>query len=71
MLQVIDELESGTAKPIAQDASQASKAPRLKKEQGAIDWSRPRKKSKTRSARLRPWPRAYTFWHRAGGDPCA
>ena len=29
----------------------------------------PRRKSKTRSARLRPWPRAFTFWHRSGANP--
>ena len=40
VLRVVDELAAGTAKPIAQDPGEASKAPRLKKEHGAIDWSR-------------------------------
>ena len=69
VLQVIDALESGTAKPIPQDATQASKAPRLKKEQGAIDWSRPAQEIKNQVRALRPWPRAYTFWHRKDADP--
>ena len=56
---------TGTAKPIPQDATQASKAPRLKKEQGAIDWSRPAQEIKNQVRALRPWPRAFTFWHRA------
>ncbi len=69
VLRVIGELESGTAKPIAQDAGLASKAPRLKKEQGAIDWSRPAQEIKNQVRALRPWPRAFTFWHRSGADP--
>ena len=51
---VIDELESGTAKPIAQDKALASKAPRLKKEQGAIDWS-------LRARNQEPGPRPATL----------
>ena len=69
VLQVVDELEAGTAKPIAQDKSLSSKAPRLKKEQGAINWARPAQEIKNQVRGLRPWPRAYTFWHRSGGEP--
>lgn len=69
VLQVVDELEAGTAKPIAQDKSLASKAPRLRKEQGAIDWSRTPQEIKNQVRGLRPWPRAYTFWHRSEGGP--
>lgn len=69
VLQVIDALEKGTAKPIVQDAGQASKAPRLKKEQGAIDWSRPAEEIKNQVRALRPWPRAFTFWHGDESDP--
>lgn len=68
VLRVIDELETGTAKPIAQDTSLASKAPRLKKEQGAIDWSRPAQEIKNQVRALRPWPRAFTFWQRTGAE---
>ena len=52
-----------------QDKNLASKAPRLKKEQGAIDWSLPAQQIKNRVRALRPWPRAFTFWHRSGGEP--
>lgn len=69
VLAVVDQLQSGTAQSIAQDKSLASKAPRLKKEQGAIDWSRPGSEIKNQIRGLRPWPRAYTFWHRSGGEP--
>ncbi len=69
VLQVIDALEADTTQPIEQDATLASKAPRLKKEQGAIDWTRPAQEIKNQVRALRPWPRAYTFWQRAPGDP--
>ncbi len=69
VLNTIDAQDSGAAKSIPQDASQASKAPRLKKEQGAINWERPAADIKNQVRALRPWPRAYTFWHRTGADP--
>lgn len=69
VLEVIDRLETDTAQSISQDASQASKAPRLKKEQGAIDWSRGCQEIKNQVRALRPWPRAYTFWRRGGAEP--
>jgi methionyl-tRNA formyltransferase len=63
---VVEQLAAGTTQPIHQDAAQASKAPRLKKEQGAIDWSRSAVEIKNLIRAVRPWPRAYTFWNRAG-----
>ncbi len=39
--ETIDRLESGGIQAILQDASLVTKAPRLKKTDGAIDWSRP------------------------------
>jgi methionyl-tRNA formyltransferase len=67
VLRVVGELAAGTARPLDQDAGVASKAPRLKKEEGAIDWSRSALEIKNQVRALRPWPRAYTFWHRADG----
>jgi methionyl-tRNA formyltransferase len=68
VLGVVDELESGTSKPIAQDKTMASKAPRLKKEQGAVDWSRSATEIKNQIRGLRPWPRGNTNWRRSGGE---
>jgi methionyl-tRNA formyltransferase len=69
VLRVIEELASGTAKPQVQDKSQASKAPRLEKEHGAIDWSQPALAIKNQVRALDPWPRAYTQWNRGAGEP--
>jgi methionyl-tRNA formyltransferase len=67
--QVVAQLAACTTKPIEQNAQESSKAPRLRKEEGAIDWSRPAHEIKNRVRALRPWPRAFTFWHRANGAP--
>lgn len=64
VLAVIDALAAGTATPIKQDRQQASKAPRLEKEHGAIDWSRTAQTIKNQVRALDPWPRAYTSWTR-------
>jgi methionyl-tRNA formyltransferase len=69
VLDVIEQLAAGTARPVEQIAAEASKAPRLTKEHGAIDWSRPALEIKNLVRGVRPWPRAYTFWHRTDGPP--
>jgi methionyl-tRNA formyltransferase len=68
VLRIVDELARGATTPVPQDKALASKAPRLKKEQGIIDWSRSAQAIKNQVRGLRPWPRAYTFWHPAGGE---
>ncbi len=60
-LRVVDELANGTASGTPQDKSLATKAPRLKKEDGLIDWSRPSQAIKNQVRGLQPWPRAYTL----------
>lgn len=69
VLSAMDALEAGTAQPIEQDNSQATKAPRLKKELGDIDWSRPAAAIKNQIRALQPWPKSFTHWHRPGGEP--
>lgn len=69
VLAVVDQLASGTATPVRQDRSQASKAPRLQKEHGQIDWSRSAAAIQNQIRGLDPWPRAYTDWPRPGGEP--
>jgi methionyl-tRNA formyltransferase len=63
----IDQLDSGNVKAIPQDASLASRAPRLKKSDGAIDWSRSAAAICNQIRALEPWPKTYTFWHRSDG----
>src|SRR3990172_11784307 len=50
----------GEILPQRQDDSQATKAPLLKKEHGAIDWSQPAVEIWRRGRAYNPWPGAYT-----------
>ena len=63
----IEALAEGRLEALPQDAALASKAPRLTKSDGAIDWARPALSIKNRVRALEPWPRTYTFWHRGHG----
>ncbi|TWT90923.1 Methionyl-tRNA formyltransferase [Pseudobythopirellula maris] len=69
VLRVIGELAAGTATPELQDKSQATKAPRLSKEQGLVDWSRSAQKIKNHIRGMAPWPRAFTFVPMEKGEP--
>ncbi len=64
VLQVLEELQRGTVRPQAQDLSLVSRAPRLKKTDGAIDWHRTAAQIQNQIRALQPWPKAYTYWHR-------
>jgi methionyl-tRNA formyltransferase len=63
---VIEQIETGTVQGIKQDKSQATKAPKLTKEHGLIDWSRSGQEVCNQIRAMQPWPTAYTFWHRHG-----
>lgn len=65
----IDSLESGRLESLPQDPALASKAPRLKRTDGLIDWTRPAAAIKNHVRAFEPWPKTYTFWHRPSGPP--
>jgi methionyl-tRNA formyltransferase len=65
----IDELESGRVEAIPQDAALASRAPRLKKNDGLVDWNRPAMAIKNQVRAMEPWPKCYAYWHRPDGPP--
>jgi methionyl-tRNA formyltransferase len=60
-LRVIDQLARGDVQPIVQDSTQASRAPRLKKEDGRIDWNRSPRQIDCQVRALQPWPLAYSI----------
>jgi methionyl-tRNA formyltransferase len=66
---VVDKIAAGTAQGIKQDKSQASRAPKLTKENGVIDWSRSAREVCNQIRAMQPWPTAYTYWHRQGQPP--
>jgi methionyl-tRNA formyltransferase len=67
--QIIEQIAAGTERGTKQDASQATKAPKLTKEHGVIDWSRPARDVVNHIRAMQPWPTAYTYFKRAGQAP--
>jgi methionyl-tRNA formyltransferase len=65
----VDNIEAGRLEALPQDQKLASKAPRLKKTDGLIAWSRSAREIKNHIRALEPWPKTYTFWHRENGPP--
>ncbi len=59
MLDTLDALEKGTISPVRQDDSQATHAPKISKEEGAIDWTMPARKIDCRLRGLAPYPAAW------------
>jgi len=68
-IRVVDQITAGTAQGVKQDAAQVTKAPKMKKEHGAIDWTRTAAQVCDHVRAMQPWPTPYTFWHRAGSEP--
>jgi methionyl-tRNA formyltransferase len=55
-------LKKGTITPTPQDNTQASLAPMLQKEDGALDWRGEAAELANRVRGLTPWPGAYTYY---------
>jgi methionyl-tRNA formyltransferase len=60
MLNTLEALEKGTAKPIPQDPALATYAPMLKKSDGLLDWSQSAVWLHNRIRAFNPWPGTYT-----------
>jgi len=69
VIEIAEQLAGGTTNPVTQDKSEATRAPRLTKEMGQIDWSRSALEIKNQVRALQPWPRAFSSWQRAEGEP--
>ena len=75
VLEAIDRLEAAltaghkpAAAGIPQEDAKATRAPRLSKADGLIDWSQPASRIERMRRALEPWPRATTFFTRADGQ---
>ena len=53
---------NGSIEPAAQDASRVTYAPSIKKEEGALDWSRPASEIERMVRAFTPWPGTFTSW---------
>ena len=62
VVESLDRIESGSVEPLVQDASGVSKAPKIKKEEGHIDWSSSSESIIDLYRAFQPWPRVYSDW---------
>jgi methionyl-tRNA formyltransferase len=67
-LDVIQRMKAGPVSGIKQDPALVTKAPKLKKEHGLIDWSQSAERIANHIRAMQPWPTAYTFFHRPGKE---
>lgn len=62
ILEALQGLEDGSLRPIPQDEALVTKAPKLAKEDGEIDWAKPAEVVHNRIRGLYPWPGSYTMF---------
>lgn len=67
--QVIEQIAAGTVQGVKQDKAQMTKAPKLIKEHGLIDWKKSGIEICNHVRAMQPWPTAYTYLHRTGHQP--
>lgn len=68
-IQEIAKIAAGTVTGTRQDPSLVTKAPKLKKENGNIDWTRDARKVCCQIRAMQPWPTAFSHWNREGTAP--
>jgi methionyl-tRNA formyltransferase len=59
-------LVAGTAQVLPQQRSKVTRAPKLRKEDGLIDWTKPARQIHNLVRAMQPWPVATTTWRREG-----
>ncbi len=67
--EAIAALAAGSETILPQDPTQVTKAPKLKKEDGRIDWSQPARAIHDLVRAMRPWPIASTTWAKTEAGP--
>lgn len=65
----LDNLEAGLLEALPQDPKLSSRARRLKKSDGLVDWFRPAEAIRNQVRALEPWPKTFTYWCRPGKPP--
>jgi methionyl-tRNA formyltransferase len=68
-VETVRKLNAGLVTGIKQEDSLVTKAPKLTKEMGMIDWSQPAERVCRQIRAMQPWPTAYTFFHRPAKEP--
>lgn len=68
-LRAIEAIAQGRARGTPQDPAGVTRARKLKKQQGAIDWSQPAEQIERHVRAMQPWPTAFTFLLQEGRAP--
>lgn len=68
-LEALEQIAQGTAQGRVQDKSQATKAPKLTKEHGLLDWHRTAEQIGCQVRAMQPWPTPYTYLFRDNQPP--
>ena len=66
---VVDQIEAGTVQQLSQDPSLVTRAPRLTKADGIIDWSQSANRISRHLRAMQPWPMAFAYLIRSGTAP--
>jgi methionyl-tRNA formyltransferase len=66
---VIDQVATGALQPVLQTDALVTRAPKLTKQMGAIDWTRSAAEIDWHIRALQPWPNPYTYLHAEGKPP--
>lgn len=61
LVETVDRLDRGPVVETPQDESAATYAPRIRKEEGLVDWGRPARAIHNHVRGLHPWPHAFTY----------
>ncbi len=67
-LQMLENWDGSSPLGAVQDPALATRAPRLSKKHGHVDWTESAQRISNQVRALSPWPGTYTQWHRAKGD---
>jgi methionyl-tRNA formyltransferase len=62
LMEVLPDYLAGRLRPVEQDESAATLAPKVQKEEGRIRWDRPAEWIERQVRAMDPWPSAYTWW---------
>jgi methionyl-tRNA formyltransferase len=66
VVEAVARLAAGPVPILPQDRARVTKAPKLRKEDGVIDWSTPANTIHNSVRAMQPWPVASTTWHVRG-----
>jgi methionyl-tRNA formyltransferase len=66
VVQIVDALGRGPIEVVPQDKTKVTRAPKLRKEDGMIDWALPAQGVHNLVRAMQPWPVAQTIWQSRG-----